>query len=443
MDETTLRELLTRAVEPEPPIGSLVRNSLRAGARLRGRRRAAGAAAVSVAAVVVIGAVPALTAPPATRPSVGPAQPMAYVATSAETVVPVSLRTDTALPPIKLKVLGYPQGMAITPDGKTVYVVSARGDVTPISTATNTTGTPIWVGGDPSTIVITPDGRTAYVLDEFHGIVPIDLVTGTAGKFIKISAASEIVIAQNGKIAYVTGSTSLAGVARSTIFPISTVTNTVLKPITLAPNATQFTIAPGGTTAYALLPETLRISDNPASSGPPVKLVPGTPAKLLPINLASGTVGLPVILPGTYQFAIAPDGTTAYGFGSRQVTPVDLATGTMEASIRLPAARENYSYALSPNGHTAYAYVTDGTAVVPISLTAGKALSPASLGAPRFSFAEVDFSPDGQTVWVSRYRPVTGTAYEAGTLTPVQVSTGHAGQPINLGGAPEEIVFRP
>ena len=54
--------------------------------------------------------------------------------------------------------------IAITPDGKTIYVANWRVDtVTPITTATNTAGKPIKVGKAPVGIAITPDGQTAYV----------------------------------------------------------------------------------------------------------------------------------------------------------------------------------------------------------------------------------------------------------------------------------------
>ena len=50
-----------------------------------------------------------------------------------------------------------PDGIAITPDGKTAYVINfASASVTPIATATNTAGTPIEVGDGPYAIAVTP-----------------------------------------------------------------------------------------------------------------------------------------------------------------------------------------------------------------------------------------------------------------------------------------------
>ena len=54
--------------------------------------------------------------------------------------------------------------------------------MTPIRTATNTAGPPIPVGSGPFDIAITPNGRTAYILN-FSGdtVTPIRTATNTAG----------------------------------------------------------------------------------------------------------------------------------------------------------------------------------------------------------------------------------------------------------------------
>jgi DNA-binding beta-propeller fold protein YncE len=82
----------------------------------------------------------------------------AYVANEdSGTVTPIMTATNTTGPPIR----GGPstQAMAITPNGTTLYVVSyASGIVTPVTTATNIPGRPIPVGGNPAAIAITPAG---------------------------------------------------------------------------------------------------------------------------------------------------------------------------------------------------------------------------------------------------------------------------------------------
>ena len=82
-----------------------------------------------------------------------------YVANSSSgTVTPIRTATNTALPAIKTG--DGPKAIAITPDGKTAYVVSdgdggRSGWVTPICTATNTALRPIKLTGSPTAILIT------------------------------------------------------------------------------------------------------------------------------------------------------------------------------------------------------------------------------------------------------------------------------------------------
>ena len=59
--------------------------------------------------------------------------------------------------------------MAITPDGKVLLVsgggVSGHAEVTPVNTVTNKAEQPIPVRLGPIDIAITPDGKTAYVVN--------------------------------------------------------------------------------------------------------------------------------------------------------------------------------------------------------------------------------------------------------------------------------------
>ena len=77
-----------------------------------------------------------------------------------------------------------PDAIAITPNGKTVYVPSyGDGTVTPIRTATSSALKPVKVGPDPVAIAITPNGKTAYVVSSvFNYVTPIRTATSTALK---------------------------------------------------------------------------------------------------------------------------------------------------------------------------------------------------------------------------------------------------------------------
>jgi len=105
--------------------------------------------------------------------------------------------TATNMPGKPIDAGNEPFAIAVTPDGKTVYVAntwentgrpaSAPGTVTPIATATNTPGAPIEVGSQPWAFAITPDGRTAYVASWQSGTVtPIATATNTAGTPVEV-----------------------------------------------------------------------------------------------------------------------------------------------------------------------------------------------------------------------------------------------------------------
>jgi len=72
--------------------------------------------------------------------------------------------------------------MAITPNGRTLYVLNSGGDtVTPIRVATNAVGVPIPVPHQPFTLAITPNGKTLYVTGGANLLTPIRTSTNKAG----------------------------------------------------------------------------------------------------------------------------------------------------------------------------------------------------------------------------------------------------------------------
>ena len=72
--------------------------------------------------------------------------------------------------------------MAVTPNGRTLYVLNSGGDtVTPIRVATNTGGAPIPVAHQPFTLAVTPDGKTLYVTGGVNLLIPIRTSTNHPG----------------------------------------------------------------------------------------------------------------------------------------------------------------------------------------------------------------------------------------------------------------------
>ena len=198
-------------------------------------------------------------------------------------MTPINTATNTAGPPIRVG--DQPQQIAITPDGKTAYVVNNYSQtVTPIATATNTAGPPIMVGDDPFPIAITPDGKTVYVGNIESGTVtPIATATNTAGPPITTGGLGPFAIAitPDGKTAYVVNRDS------ATVTPIATATNTAGPPITVGrPEIVSVAITPDGKTAYV------------------AGFQPGT---VTPIATATNIAGPPITVgSGPYGIAITP-----------------------------------------------------------------------------------------------------------------------------------------
>jgi YVTN family beta-propeller protein len=90
----------------------------------------------------------------------------------------IDTATNTASP-TTIPVGAHPIAIAITPDGKTVYVANeGSNNVSVIDTATNTASpTTIPVGAHPNAIAITPDGKTAYVAGGINTVSVINTQT--------------------------------------------------------------------------------------------------------------------------------------------------------------------------------------------------------------------------------------------------------------------------
>ena len=136
-----------------------------------------------------------------------------------------------------------PTGVAITPNGKYVYVanedaLSDNNSVSVISTATNTVTARISVGRSTSSVTVTPNGKYAYVTSYgYNGSVSI-ISTATNKVTATVPAGLwplSVIISPNGKYAYVTHDIHTVDY----ISVINTVTNTETTNITVGGNDTR------------------------------------------------------------------------------------------------------------------------------------------------------------------------------------------------------------
>jgi DNA-binding beta-propeller fold protein YncE len=445
MDETSLRAMFEQAVAERPPTPRLVPDSVRAGVRLRKRRRIE-AAAGSVAGVALIAAVvmaagvfsPAVTPPAVSAGHGGPG--MAYVWSGINTVTPIRLSTGRALTPVKVPAVI--QDIDASPDGKAVYVFSNTEPnsnsspllsyVTKIDAATGRADTPIALTGNSRVssigqVQIAPNGKLAYATengtwpaDSRNGgfaLVAINLATGAQRKLLDTGSFG-CVITPDGRTAYVAG-------FWSEVMAVDLATDTVLPAIKLRPPGfpvVGLAIAPGGGTAYAVSGHTVT-----------------------PINTATNITGKPIELQpggaGDGSIAIAPDGKTAYLSGLQDVVPIRLSTGTVGKPIRLPYVDAERDFEISPDSKFGYDMQLQATSVELISLVSGRLLPTVTLPGGYRQSAPGVFS-GRSTVYVpaSIYR---GKAPSLAALFPLQLTTEHLGKPILFSGAPSAVVLVP
>src|SRR5215471_16980468 len=252
----TYRELAALTADiPTGLTGLVARDAPQADIGPGHRRRARGIAGILAATAVIVAtiSVASLSPRPAVVPAPRPARAVMYVAAS-NGMIPITTGTNTAGTPIKIG--GFPRAIAITPDGKTAYTVDipAYGQgptrVIPVATATNTPGKPIKISdivGLSAAIAITPDGKTAYIVTGAHTgttVTPIATATNTPGKPIRIggigrlTSETAIAVTPDGKTAYI------ADGNHRTVIPIATASGTPGKPINIGGIPKGIVIAP-------------------------------------------------------------------------------------------------------------------------------------------------------------------------------------------------------
>jgi YVTN family beta-propeller protein len=375
--------------------------------RTRIRRATGGVAAVVVVAAVIPAATGAFgntsSGPRPEAPFSVPKVPSvptgtAYVINSGGgTVTPIDLATGTAGKPIDVS--GEPVAMAVTPSGKTAYVASGATNsgpeptsaqtVTPIDLATNTAGKPITLTDPADAIAVAPDGKIAYVINGFPSrtMTRINLATNTAEKPINLGAEPEqIAMAPGGNTAYLTvaASTKVKPGSKITVgspvqydfMPFDLATNKLGKPVKLGsaqPEA--IAIAADGKTAYV-------VSQSSST------VIAVTPIDLTTLK-AEGPIKIstkPGPMQGYYgqplAIAIAPDGMTAYVTDGAlsTVTPIDLAADTPGKPISLSGKVGADAIAISSNGAAAYVANQPSSTVTPIDLATNKPEKPIKIG---------------------------------------------------------------
>jgi DNA-binding beta-propeller fold protein YncE len=428
----------------------------RAAARTRSRRPAALATAAAVLVIVITATVIPQVLQSGSRHRTSsqgaaahvPHSDMAYVvsASQSERLTPVNLVTGRTQKPIPLGVEGNEAGVAISPNGKMVYVLTARSQLVPVDLTSGRADPPIDFGGISQGLLTTPDGKAAYVLQPWYGVEAVDLATRTALGFIKVHDARDFLLTPNGKTLYVLGY-SYSRTPTPSLTAIDTTTNTTIATIELhkGSGSADLAMAPDGKTVYVAFGFNER--GNPRS---PASI--RSTDEIIPVDVASNAEEKPIVsgtISGFLAFqqglTISPDSRTGYLHQSNAVIPVDLRAGTVLTPIRLPdVSVTTYDITFSPDGQRLY-LVLGNLKVIPIDVVTGRVMQPILLGPPRWSAGNGVFAPGSKTLYVLSYDIDNKNGrYVADRMTPIDTATGAAGKPIGIPagfGGPDDIIF--
>jgi YVTN family beta-propeller protein len=239
-------------------------------------------------------------------------------------VVPVDVATETEEAAIQLPGED-PRDIAITPDGTKAYVTDPFAEtVTPIDLVAGTAGTPIPVPGEALGIAITPDGKTAYVsIRDKEEVVPIDLASGAVGASIEVGEVPlGVAVAPDGSGVYVVNELS------DTVSRIDPATNAVTATIPFEGQDLEWiAVAPDSQHAY----------------------ISGGNTGVVPVDLTSGVASTPVSTEGSFtgRLAILPDGSRVYVAQSGELRPLATSTNAFEAGVVV--GNEPFALAIVPD----------------------------------------------------------------------------------------------
>ena len=267
-----------------------------------------------------------------------------------------------------------PRGVAVSADGKRVYVVNQLDDdISVIDTATNTVVTTITVGDSPYGVATNPSAARAYVTNSADGTVSvINTATNTVATTITVGAGPNgVAVSADGATVYVT---NFAG----TVSVIDTATNTVTTTITVGNDPEGVAVSPDGATLY--------VTDHVSNS-------------VVVIDTATNTVTTTITVGDTpVGVVVSPDGTTAYVVNnddSDSVSVIDVATNTVVDTIAV-----NYPYwgAVSADGGRLYVTNPDHGTVSVIDTATNAVISTIAVGGNPL---EVAINPDGTHIYVT------------------------------------------
>ncbi len=314
----------------------------------------------------------------------------------------------------------HPQQVTVNPAGTRAYVTFLGGDfVAEINTATNTIintvplGTATW----PEGVAVSPNGSTIYVADSNATTVsffPTGVQTPLVGTIPVGTAPWLVAMAPTpATTAYVTNLDS------NSISVINTATNRVTATITLPVGAFPEGIAvnPAGTRLY--------VATNGTQTLTVVDTANNQVVATIAIPQAQTQVGLAPANPA--GVAVTPDGARVYVSDARgeNVTVISTATNTVLTAITLGPGANPTGIAVNPNGNQVYVAMgnPDAVAVIdsnPASPTFNTVLGTVNVGNNPRGLA---VNPAGTRLYVANEASNSISVLDTTTALPSVVAT--------------------
>jgi hypothetical protein len=326
-----------------------------------------------------------------------------------------------------------PVAVAVSPNGKTAYVVGAANDesgapgsLTAVNMSTRTVNMSAKVP-DPMAVAVPGTGNTVYVLNGFMAdvqpagtpgtLTPVNTATGVEGKAAKVASGSTaLVITPDGKVVYALGG--------SAVTPVITASSAAWAPIKI--RATAAAVTPNGKEAYFLVPTALSVV--PVDTATQAMSKPIGTGLLLPAAVAASPNGQSIYVVAT------PD--PGLGGGSvDKLLVISASTNNVTRTVTLgsyPKALD-WAVAVTPNGKAAYAlgWGTRGVpgVVLPFDTATGAVGKPIATG---LNSSTIAVSANGLWAYVldSGVPPGSSGPLSAGSVIPIDVATEKASKAI-------------
>ncbi|GAS95764.1 outer membrane adhesin like protein, precursor [Mycolicibacterium canariasense] len=161
--------------------------------------------------------------------TVNPSGSTVYVGNGAATITKINTSTNKVAGTVKLADGMVPSQIAVRPDGKLIFVVSATsaggGNISYFSSGASTAASIVDIAGKPVGLAVDPTFQKLYVADAGGGVTLLDLTQGIAGTLNFGQPLSGIALTKDNSAIMVTTSTGLLVALRTTDGSVLGVTN--------------------------------------------------------------------------------------------------------------------------------------------------------------------------------------------------------------------------